>query len=76
MENLIYLARHRRMIAWSISLRTPIFEHLMVVHFLEPEILVYVVILAEELKSGRLGWYGHVMRRDDNHVSKSQLKWW
>lgn len=29
--------------------------------------------MAEKIRSRRLAWYGHVMRRDTNYVSKIML---
>jgi hypothetical protein len=29
-----------------------------------------VAPVTEKLRSNRLGWYGHVMRRDESHITK------
>jgi hypothetical protein len=29
-----------------------------------------VVPVTEEMKSNRLAWYGHTMRRDESHITK------
>jgi hypothetical protein len=29
-----------------------------------------VAPMTEKMRSNRLGWYGHVMRRDESHITK------